>query len=363
MAIATVSGVRLAGLASAVPETTATVDNVAQIFGEDTAQKIAKNTGVMKRHISSSEMCTSDLCEAAARRLLSDLDWKPDSVDLLVFVSQTSDYRLPATSCVLHGKLGMAKSCAALDVNLGCSGYVYGLWLAGQMMQAGNINRALLLVGDTISRTVAVEDRSAAPLFGDAGTATALEINVNAEPMFFELGTDGTGAESLIIPAGGFRQPSNELTARLMEHEGGNVRSDEHLYMNGADIFAFTLREVPAMLNAVLQQTQWHVDDVDAFVLHQANRFILKHLAKRMKLPTEKVPYTIEEFGNTSSASVPITMTEKLGASLREKQLRLILAGFGVGLSWAAAALTCGPIIISELVKVPIPYAHITDHS
>lgn len=359
MATATVPGIRIAGMASAVPASTASLEDSASVFGHEAAQKISDSTGVKTRHVASHEICTSDLCEAAARQLLSDLDWSPESIDLLVFVSQTPDYRLPATACVLQGKLGLARTCAAFDLNLGCSGYVYGLWLIAQLMTSGTFQRAFLLVGDTITRTVSPVDRSAASLFGDAGTATALEVDSHAPPMFYDMGTDGTHSHDLMIRAGGFRQPSSCETAIRAERENGNSRSDDDLYMNGNEIFTFTLREVPRMLKAVMDLQAWDIDTTDAFVLHQANQFILSHLAKRMRIPPSKLPISIDDFGNTSSASIPITITERLRNRLQNESMKLVLAGFGVGLSWAAGALSCGPMVISDLVKVLATGKHI----
>lgn len=349
MASTQISSVRLAGVASAVPLDTKTVADVAAVFGAEEAQKISDSIGVRQRRVVKGNVCASDLCEAATRELLAKLAWSPDSIQALIFVSQTPDYLLPATSCSLHGRLGLSKQCAAFDVNLGCSGYVYGLWLAAQLVSSG-LKRVLLLVGDTISRIVSPEDRSAAPLFGDAGTATALEADANAVPWFFELGTDGTGAQHLIVPAGGFRTPRTPGTAQRTPREGGNVRSDEDLFMDGAEIFAFTLTEVPKLFKAVLNAANWTIDMPDAFVMHQANQFMLQHLAKRMKLPNDKVVLALENFGNTSSASIPLALTCTLAGRLQSDSVRLVLAGFGVGLSWGAVALTCGPLVAPALI-------------
>jgi len=298
------------------------------------------------------QTCASDLCFAAAERLLADLSWLRESVNILVFVSQTPDYVLPATSCSLHGRLGLSKRCATFDINMGCSGYVYGLWVAAQLLSANGPRRALLLVGDTISRIVSPMDRSTAPLFGDAGSATALEWTEGAAPIFFELGSDGSGQNHLIVPAGGFRQPPTPATSERNAREAGNVRSDEDLYMDGAEIFTFTLREVPPLIRSVLDMASWPLDDVDAFVLHQANRFMIQHVVKRMRIPAEKAVYSLEEYGNTSSASIPLTMIHSLAERLRSQQLRLVLAGFGVGLSWGGAAMQCGPMVVSNVVLV-----------
>lgn len=351
MASTRIAGVRLAGLASAVPSGIKTVADVAAVFGAEDAHKISESTGVRSRRIAADHLCTSDLCEAAAKELLKQLAWSTDSVEALIFVSQTPDYLLPATSCSLHDRLGLAKSCAALDINLGCSGYVYGLWIAAQMVASG-LRRVLLLVGDTVSRIVSPQDRSAAPLFGDAGTATALEIDPDSPPWFFELGTDGSGQQHLIIPAGGFRTPRTADTALRTPREGGNVRSDEDLFMDGAEIFAFSLREVPRLIKQVTNSAGWTMETINAVVMHQANQFMLQHLAKRMKLPAEKVVLTLEDFGNTSSASIPLAITHALADKLLTTQLHLVLAGFGVGLSWGAVALTCGPLVAPSLIVV-----------
>lgn len=346
------SGVRLMGIASAVPATTRSVDDEAVIFGSEDASRISTNIGVRSRHVVTGNQCTSDLCHAAAERLLVQLNWSPDSIGALVFVSQTPDYLLPATSCSLHGRLGLSKSCAAFDLNLGCSGYVYGLWIASLLVNSG-IQRVLLLVGDTISRIVCPSDRSTAPLFGDSGTATALEKCAEAAPMVFSLGTDGTGHQHLIVPAGGFRQPRTAETKIRAERENGNIRSDEDLYMDGPEIFTFSLREVPALVHSTLEAAGWLPENVDAFVFHQANQFMLQYLTKRMRLPSEKVVLNLERFGNTSSASIPLAMSDALADSLRSAPRQLLLAGFGVGLSWGAVSLTCGPIQIPGLVIVP----------
>jgi 3-oxoacyl-[acyl-carrier-protein] synthase-3 len=352
MAASLASGVRIAGVASAVPSNLRTIlEDAADAMGAE-AEKISQSTGVRQRHVAPNGTCTSDLCLAATERLLDELGWSRDSVELLVFVSQTPDYVLPATSCSLHSRLGLSKSCAAFDINLGCSGYVYGLWVASRLLGSAGGSRALLLVGDTITPLVSPQDQSVATLFGDAGSATALEGCSNGSEMHFRLGTDGAGQGHLMVPAGGFRHPRSENTAVRKARKDGNVRSDEDLFMNGAEVFAFTLRTVPPLFSEVLEQAAWTVAEVDAFVMHQANRFMIQHLAKRMRLPSEKVVIALEDFGNTSSASIPLALTVSLAERLRSSEMKLVLAGFGVGFSWAAAALRCGNLCVPDLVRV-----------
>lgn len=334
------AGINIAGIASAVPERILVNGRDLPQFTSDDINKITASIGVLQRHVVTDNQCTSDLCFAAADQLLSSLNWPRDSVDALIFISQTPDFFLPSTSCVLHGRLGLAKHCAALDINLGCSGYVYGLWQAANLIAASTAKRVLILVGDTISKITAPEDRSVALLFGDAGTTTALEYDVSAPDMWIQVGTDGTGYDKLQVPAGAFRQPASNTTCIRTAREQGNTRSEQDLYMNGAEIFAFTLREVPGLVKAVLAAANWDINSPDGFVMHQANLFMLKHIAKRLQIPDEKLLLSLEKFGNTSSASIPITLTHVYAEQGIKNAQQLLLAGFGVGFSWAGAALT-----------------------
>lgn len=351
MAGASIQNVRFVGLASAVPGEPQTVVPLAELAEED-LKKIVANTGVRRRHLVPAGMCTSDLCLAAAERLLEGLGWQRDSVDLLIFVSQTPDHVLPATSCVLHSRLGLGKHCAAFDVALGCSGYVYGLSIAAHHLASGQFRRVLLLVGDTISKLVSPSDRSVAYLFGDAGTATALEHDPSAPAMHFELGTDGSGASHLRVDGGMFRRPSSEETRQPRSRTGGNVRSDEQLEMNGAEIFNFTLREVPLLLSRILERSQFSPESVQGWAFHQANRFMLDHLARRLKLPAAAFFMALEDFGNTSSASIPLAITAQGEARFQSDPTRLILAGFGVGFSWGAAAIAASRPFLPPLIKI-----------
>ncbi len=344
-----IDGVRLVGISSAVPECIRNVKDDATVFPNSDISKISDNTGVLQRHVVTGNLCTSDLCFAAAEKLIAETNIDKSSIDVLIFISQTPDYVLPATSCSLHGRLGLGKNCMAFDVNLGCSGYVYGLWLSSSLIASGSAKRVLLLTGDTITRIASPTDRSVALLFGDAGTATLLEHDANAAPMSFSLGTDGSGQQNLIVPAGAFRKPHSEATCLPIEREGGNFRSDENLYMNGAEIFSFTLKEVPAMVKSLVTD----FNAIDAAVMHQANKFMLNHIAKRLKIPDDKVILSLENYGNTSSASIPLAITDSLSAKLRVAPLHLLLAGFGVGYSWGAVTLTCGPMVIPDIVVVP----------
>ncbi|HEY8667753.1 MAG TPA: ketoacyl-ACP synthase III [Tepidisphaeraceae bacterium] len=343
MPLSTLHNFAIRGIASAVPAGVRLAAD--SCFPAEEALRISASLGVKERRVAGRHTCASDLCFAAAERLLGELNWRRDSVDALIFVSQTPDHILPPTACILQERLKLSKRCAAFDVNLGCSGYVYGLWLAGSLIASGAVRRVLLLAGDTITRLCDPADRSVALLFGDAGSATALEHDPASAPAFFNLGSDGAGAGHLCVSGGGFRQ-----TAGARAGAG-----DKHLQMNGAEIFAFTLREVPAMIRGVLDAAAWPIESADAFVFHQANAFLLQHLIKKLKLPPEKVPMALEKYGNTSVASIPVAITHGLRPILTQRPAKLLLAGFGVGLSWGAVAMGAGPLVLADMIEVPEP--------
>jgi len=268
-------------------------------------------------------------------------------------VTQSPDYFCPATACVAHAKLGLSTSCFAYDVNIGCSGYVYGIWMAVQAIASGSADRVILLAGDTSSRTLSPEDKSVAMLFGDAGTATAFERCPEASPISFTLCTDGTGYQNLIVPAGAFRmRPSPEAYLRV-KGDDGNVRSPMDLYMDGLAIFNFTLQRVAPLVCDTLKLHGWTIDEVSSFVFHQANGFILKALAKKMRLPQDKVPINIGSYGNTSLSSIPLVLADLLSEEIcSDRPQNLLLAGFGVGYSWAAAALSISGLSAAEVFRV-----------
>ena len=332
--------VRMRGVVSVTPERRLTNADFVERLGEDVVRDVTKMVGVETRYWVPPGQTTSDLCLIAGERLLKQLDWAPDSVDALIFVSQTPDQRLPATACVLHSRLGLAPHCQAFDVGLGCSGYVYGLWLASTLITAG-CARVLLMAGETSSLLIDPDERGTALLFGDAGTATALERDDAAPATTFVLGTDGGGAGNLIVPAGGFREP-------VQDPRRTGPFNPEHLFMDGGEVFAFTLRAVPRLVAETLAHAGCAVDEVDAFVLHQANRFMLTHLFKKIGAKPEQAPINIDRFGNTSSATLPLLLTTDLAERLTTAPAKIALVGFGVGYSWGAALMQTEPLACAE---------------
>ncbi|MQP67554.1 beta-ketoacyl-ACP synthase 3 [Niveispirillum sp. SYP-B3756] len=328
MAQARIQGIALRGIVSALPAHIQDVSDLARRFGAEQAERIASATGIYRRHIARPDQCLSDLALPAARELLGGLGWAADSIDLLIVVTQTPDHPLPATACLLQNALGLGRHCAAFDMGLGCSGYIYGLWNAASLLAGMGRGRALLVAGDITSRTLDADDRSTAPLFGDAATVTALEYDPAAGSLAVDLGTDGAGAPYLIKQQGGQRSPDGPP-----------------LFMDGTQVFAFTLREVPKAITATLTATGLTMAEIDHVVLHQANEMMLKRLGQKIGASADQLVLALRERGNTSSASIPLAISDRLGNALAQQQQRLLLSGFGVGWSWGTAVWTLGPVI------------------
>jgi 3-oxoacyl-[acyl-carrier-protein] synthase-3 len=352
MANLSFSNIGITGMAAAVPKNT--IDNYAytEFFPEADVKDIVNKVGIKERRFAPEGMCASDLCFAAAEQLISDLEINKEEIDLLIFVSQTPDYRMPATSITLQHRLGLGKHTAAFDISLGCSAFVYGLSIVYGLMQSGGFRKALLLDGETRSRVYSPKDRKTAFLFGDGGIAAIIEQDEKFGKSFFSLNSDGSLADLIKIDAGGYRNPSSvdTLTEKVVD-EHGNMRTDEHGYMNGADVFNFVLKEIPKNFKSVLVNSNNTNESIDFNVFHQANDYMNNYLAKKLKLETEKVPSCIAQFGNTSSVSIPLTIVSQLQNQLQGPK-KLMLCGFGVGMSWATAQITLHDCKLSNLVEL-----------
>lgn len=324
MSKSTIEGFRIAGVATCVPPRV--IDNLSDGTGFDPGEvkKVVAMAGVRERRVVDSGVTSADLCFEAAERLLQQLGWERESVSGLIFVTQSPDYFLPSTSCLLQEWLGLGDDCAAFDVGLGCSGYPYGLYIAAAMLRAGGHRRILMLHGETPSLFVHPEDHATTLLFSDAGSATALEIDDGSMSGHFCLHSDGSGYAGLIIRGGAFRD---------------RVPADpRHLYlqMDGAGIFNFTLARVPPLIREALELSGRAVDEIHAYVFHQSNRFIMKHLAKKCGLPEQKLPFILDRYGNSGGPSVALALTEGVPGEGRQAA-RAMMVGYGVGLSWGAA--------------------------
>ncbi|MGC9451320.1 MAG: 3-oxoacyl-ACP synthase III family protein [Oceanipulchritudo sp.] len=356
MAFARIEGVHVSGLVTALPANEVSLSrDEAYLYDGNQAQieRLKQTIGLDRRRIVPGDMTSLDLAEPAVRRLLKETGTDPASVDGLFMVTQTPDYLQPNNAVLLQGRIGFPDTCACMDFNLGCSGYVYGLWAAHSFIAAGGMKRVILVVGDTVSRIVSKEDRALRPLFGDAACATLLEAWPGAGEAVFDLRTDGTGYQSLWQPGGAFREPVSPETTEPRRLGEGIVRSRCQLHMDGAEIFNFSLKVEPPAIREMLEATGLEVDEVDGYVFHQANRYIIDNIRRRLKLPADRVPAgTVEKFGNQSSASIPVTLTDHYGSELCKGSHRFILSGFGVGLSWATCAIELPPLKCNSLIEV-----------
>lgn len=323
----------IASLAAHIPGQTLGNEALAELFPEWSADGIFQKTGIRRRPIAAAGECASDLAYGAARVLLSGCD--RNAVGFLLFCTQSPDFALPSSACMLQDRLGLPTSCGALDFNLGCSGFVYGLALACGLLARRECTQLLLLTADTYSKMLAPDDKTTRALFGDAGAATLLSIDSGNGLDSFVFGTDGKGAEMLIREVGGFRPVVNSPEgSRLPSRTGSWLR------MAGPDIYNFTLRAVPELIEKVCHKAGLRKTEVDYFVFHQANAFMLEALRRKLEIPREKFEVSIENFGNTVSSSIPIALLEGLKAGRIRKGMKVLLAGFGVGLSWAGCILT-----------------------
>lgn len=334
------------GLAASVPRLIR--DNFIEL-SQNEAEKLLKSTGVRNRHVASDGICTTDLCCSAAKACLEKLGWSPSEVDCLIFVTQTPDYLLPAASFSIHERLSLRTNCYLLDVSLGCSGYVYGLSVIAALMQNGHFKKGLLLVGDTISRTCSINDKSTFPLFGDAGTATALEYQPGGAGFKFSFGSDGSRKGAICIKGGGFRNPFSVDSLKEFDHGDGRFHSDLQLNLEGMDVFSFGINRAPASVAQLVDYFKLDKDGIDDFFFHQANRFMNEMIRKKLGIEIARVPYSIERFGNVSSATIPLTMISERANELTKFRRKNIACGFGVGLSWGSVYFETADLSIPEI--------------
>lgn len=352
MALLKFENIGITALAAAVPKNTVDNHSFGTSLGVTNMDDVVAKIGVKERRRADEATCASDLCFAAAERLIADNNIDRSEIDLLVFISQTPDYRMPATSVTLQHRLGLPEQTMAFDINLGCSAFVYGLSVVYSLMQQPGIRKALLLDGETRTKAYSQKDRKTAFLFGDGGVAALIERDGKFGPSYFSLNSDGSRQDLIKTPAGGYRMPSSPETVveRVMDEEG-NIRSLEHGQMNGPDVFNFVIREIPKDIRRIYEHSQTEKEQIDYFVFHQANSYINGYLMKKLKLDPEKVPMSIEQFGNTSSVSIPLTIASQLAGKLTGRK-KLLMAGFGVGLSWATAVLDVVDCNVSELEEI-----------
>ncbi len=350
MALAALRQVRIAGVASAVPKEVVSNSDYT-VLSEEQRERIIKYTGIRFRRWAPRDLTCSDLGFASAQKLLPELGWQPADLDVIVFVSQTADYPFPATAQLLQDRLGMRKNSLAFDVNLGCSGYTYGLWILGSLLESSGLKRGLLIAGD-VSKMHGDSDPASAVLFGHAATATAMERAEQTTPISFEFGSDGGGFKVIYVPAGGSRSPVGPDSFQKAALEGGGSRGDTDVVLDAAEIINFTMREVPPSIRRLLEFAGRTIGEVDAYVFHQANQFINQQVARKIGIKSDVAPTTLYDFGNTSSATIPLTITARLRDRIAAGPQKLVMSGFGVGLSWASTYWETDRVVCPPLVEV-----------
>ena len=328
-------------IANYLPQDVLTNEKLAQDFKDWDIKKIYNKTGILKRHIAKENECSSDMGISAAKKLFEVFSVKPESIDFLLFCTETPDYFLPASACIIQDKLDLKLECGALDINLGCSGYIYGLALAKGLIERDLADNVLFITADTYSKLIHPHDRSVRTLFGDGASATLISGTKSTEELIgpFVFNTDGRGAKNLIVPAGGFRLRCNDETSIPQKNGMGNIRSLENIFMDGPEIFNFTMREIPKTVNLLLEKAKISIDNVDYFVFHQANKFILGQLRKKLNIPIHKFCINMESYGNTVASTIPMALTIAQNEGQIKSGNNLMLVGFGVGYSRAATII------------------------
>ncbi len=352
MAFFEIHNVAMRGISACVPKQN--ISN-AEIYNRKWGgyENFIAATGIANHRKVKEGVCTSDLCLEAAEKLISCLSWDKQEIDALVFVTQTPDfYNVPATSCLLQNRLGLSERCYTLDISLGCSGWVYGMSVISALIQTGTIKKALLLAGDTPSKMVSEDDKSTFPLFGDAGTATALEYDTSAKPMRFAMYSDGAGYEAIMIRNGGYRNSVTPQSFTMNDDGDGKIRNALNVVMDGESVFVFGISKAPKSIKALTEHYGIDMNSIDLFTFHQANLFMNEKIRKKLKLEEEKVPYSLHDYGNTSSASIPLTLVSQRRRKLQTEHVKHLACGFGVGLSWGVVNFETDNIVVPEIIEI-----------
>ncbi len=348
MAQIRINNVRIKGIAACAP--TKIEENCEYpYFDENEFANIIPSIGVERRHIAKAGQTCADFAQRAAEKLMEELGWERETIDLLIFGSPSKDYIQPDTACVLQGKLNLPESTMAFDMTLGCTGWTYAMTNACSLMQTGYVKRALVLNGIMGSQESCYYDKTGYPLFSDVGTATALEFDLDAAPIWCDLGTIGKDFDAIIVPDGGRRNPVTTESLKLVEYEKNVKRSRLHTFMKGMEVFSFALKTAPRTTNAVLEFAGKSKDEIDYFFFHQANYYMVKKIIKKLKIDPEKAPIAMRDYGNTGACSIPFTMVLQSADKLRNGKYTNIGCSFGIGLSWGSLCFETENLVIPEL--------------
>lgn len=352
MAFWRIKNIKISGVSAAVPANIVNSRDF-DFFSAEEAETFINTVGIENRYVAPDTICASDICFSAAERLIAELGWKKEDIGILSFASVTADYKTPPTSCILQDRLGLSESCFTLDIPMGCCGSIYSINVVGNMMASGCVKKALLLIGDTAIRMGSMRDKSRVPLFGDCGTAIALEYAESSDDICVDFNTYGKGHHALMTPHGGFRNPVTSQSFVYEDFGNGIVRAPIHALINGMDVFSFAISKPVKSVVEFMEKLQINSDtDIDYFLIHQANKLILDRIVKKLKLDPLKVPYNLKDFGNLGGASIPMLMATTLRDDLKQNGRTMLLSAFGLGLTWSTMLIKTEPMVIPEMVVI-----------
>lgn len=351
MAFATVKNIAVRGVSACVPKQVEDNGNLTLLDPID-AERIIAQTGIERKHVVENGTTVVDLCARAFDVLIEQLQWEKESLDALILVSSAGDYITPPSSNVLHGILSLPESCFCFDIRQGCPGWVVGMEVAASMMQSGNFKRIMLLCGDSSTIMKSPFDKETRPLFGDAGTATALEYEVGATEMYFEHGCKGTDYQAIMAHDGGLRYPVTEDSLKFVEQESGTLSRPIDCKMKGMDVFSFALSYAPKSVNALMEKFNIPSELIDCYLFHQANKYLNEKIRKKLRIAPEKVPYSLRDYGNTGPASIPLTLVSQKRSDYSSGKMTTVACGFGVGLAWGSIYFVTDKIVCPNIVEI-----------
>lgn len=349
MAFIKIENVAIRGIAACVPEHVE--ENIdLPVFKEGEAERVIAQTKIVRKHTVEPGTTASDLCAKATDRLLKELGWEKDSIDAILFVSSAADYVVPPTACILQDTIGLSEKCLCIEIKHGCPGWVVGMTTTASLINQNTVKRALLLCGDTSTLLNSPLDKETRPLFGDAGTCTALEFEEGAPAMMFDHGTRGKDFKSIFTPAGGCRNGVTEEDLKFVEYGPNQLRRNIDCSMDGMNVFAFGMSTAPKSVMNLATEYKIDLESIDYFVMHQANHYMNEKIRKKLKIAPEKTPYSLHDYGNTSCASIPVTIVTQCRDAYNNSNLKTIGCAFGVGLAWGSIyfetkGIVCPPVI------------------
>jgi len=350
--ICTINGLTIKGISSCVPRKVVRNDHYQLDLPKEEIDKLINSIGIKEKREVEQNVTAADLCYEAGDKLLNGLEMDRNEIDAVVFMTQTPDYLIPANAPILQHRLGLKKETICFDIGLACSGYVYALFVASSMLQNPAVNNVLLLDGETFSKHTSKRDKVNYPLYGDAGTATLIGKVCKQSPFYFSLYTDGSGYEAVMIESGGYRNPICKEGLEELPRDSGSYGRSNDIYMDALEVFNFTMREVPRSVKKTLEYAESTIEAIDFFVFHQANKFMTDFFAKKLKIPMDKMLYSIGEYGNTSSASIPLTISVNHQEIAKKGKTTLLLSGFGGGLSWGNAIAVLDNALILPPIEI-----------